>query len=87
MAKKKVTKTKIAENLGVSRQSLYYQSKQNPKDEQLKTAILELLSVHKSYGYRRVALALRVNKKRAQRLMHKFKIHPYKRKMRWKKRA
>ena len=86
MAKKKVTKTKIAENLGVSRQSLYYQSKQNPKDEQLKTAILELLSVHKSYGYRRVALALRVNKKRAQRLMHKFKIHPYKRKMRWKKR-
>ena len=81
-----VTKTCIAEDLGVSRQSLYYKPKQEPKDETLKEAILRVLSIHKSYGYRRVALDLGINKKRAQRVMHKYKIHPYKRKARWKKR-
>ncbi len=83
---KRVTKTRIASDLGVSRQSLYYRSKQGPKDEGLKETILQVLSVHKSYGYRRVALDLGINKKRAQRVMHIFKIHPYKRKARWKKR-
>lgn len=73
----KVTKTKVAHDLGISRQSLYYKSKQKAKDELLKEAILEVLSIHKSYGYRRGALALKINKKRVQRLMHKFKIRPY----------
>lgn len=82
----KLTKTKIACDLGVSRQSLYYKSKQKSKDEQLKEAILSVLSTHKSYGYRRIALALKINKKCVQRLMHKFRIRPYKRKVRWKKR-
>ncbi|MBI3887863.1 IS3 family transposase [Candidatus Microgenomates bacterium] len=82
----KLTKTKIAEDLGVSRQSLYYKSKQKAKDEQLKGVILGILAIHRSYGYRRVAIALGINKKRVQRLMHKYKIRPYKRRMRWKKR-
>lgn len=86
MSQKTVTKTRIAADLGISRQSLYYKSKKQPKDELLKEQILQTLSVHKSYGYRRVALALGINKKRAQRLMHKFKIHPYKRRLRLKKR-
>lgn len=86
MGTKRITKTNIARDLGVSRQSLYYKSKQKVKDEQLKEQILSVLTVHKSYGYRRVALALKINKKRVQRLMHKFKIRPYKRKARWKKR-
>lgn len=86
MAKGKVTKTQIAEDLGVSRQSLYYQSKQQPRDAELKVQILQVLEVHKSYGYRRVAIALGINKKRVQRIMHKFKIRPYKRKMRLRKR-
>lgn len=82
----KVTKTKIAKDLGVSRQSLYYKTKQAQKDEELRDLILGVLAVHKSYGYRRIAIALKVNKKRTQRVMHKFKIRPYKRKMWWKKR-
>ncbi len=86
MARNKITKLAIAKDLGVSRQSLYYNSKREPKDERLKEQILAVLSIHKSYGYRRVALALHINKKRAQRLMHKFKIHPYKRMVKWKKR-
>lgn len=86
MAKGKVTKTEIAHELGVSRQSLYYQSKQQPKDNELKELILQVLEIHKSYGYRRVALALSINKKRVQRVMHKYKIRPYKRKVRLRKR-
>lgn len=86
MGTNKVTKTKIASDLGISRQSLYYKSKQQHKDEALKEHVLQVLSVHKSYGYRRIALALGINKKRAQRLMHKFKIHPYKRRLRCAKR-
>jgi len=86
MHQKKVTKTKIACDLGVSRQSLYYKFRKQSKDEVLKEQVLQVLSVHKSYGYRRVALALGINKKRAQRLMHKFKIHPYKRRLRFTKR-
>ena len=82
----RVTKTTIAKDLGVSRQSLYYKSKKEAKDEVLKEHILQVLAVHKSYGYRRIAIALRANKKRVQRVMHEFKIRPYKRKMRWKKR-
>lgn len=83
---KKLTKTRIALDLGISRQALYYKRKRQPKDEALKDAILQVLVIHKSYGYRRMALALGINKKRAQRIMHNYKIHPYKRKARWKKR-
>lgn len=84
--KKRITKTQIAEELGVSRQSLYYKHKQEPKDEQLKEQILQILTMHPSYGYRRVAIALNINKKSVQRVMRKYKIRPYKRKQRWKKR-
>ncbi len=84
--RKHVTKTQIAEELGVSRQSLYYKHKQEPKDDKLKKQILQVLNTNPGYGYRRIAIALNINKKRAQRVMRKYKIRPYKRKQRWKKR-
>lgn len=86
MTKKKVTKTQIARELEVSRQSLYYKSKQNPKDEDLREGIMQVLQANPSYGYRRVAIALGVNKKRAHRVMQRFKIKPYKRRVRLRKR-
>lgn len=86
MLDKKVTKTLIAKELGVSRQSLYYRSKKDVKDEQLKGAILKVLETNPSYGYRRIAIELGVNKKKIQRIKQKFNIKPYKRKRAWKKR-
>jgi putative transposase len=86
MAKKKVTKTQIAIDLGVSRQSLYYIPKQQVKDEKLRDQVLQVLQRHPSYGYRRLALALGVNKKQVQRVKQKFKIQPYKRRVRLRKR-
>lgn len=75
----KTTKAALARSLGVSRASLYYVSKQLPKDWALKTEIELVLRDQPSYGYPRVAQALRVNKKRAQRVMKLFGMKAYRR--------
>jgi len=45
----------------------------------LKTQIEGVLSGHPSYGHKRIALALKLNKKRILRVMHKYHISPYRR--------
>ena len=79
-------KSQLARDLGVSRQSLYYRRKIPDRDEVLVEQIREVMSTNRSYGYRRVAMALGINKKRTQRVMHKYGIRAYKRKARWRKR-
>lgn len=79
IAKVKDSKTLIAKALGISRSAIYYQSKKLAKDWELKTKIEETLSNFPSYGYRRVALHLHVNKKRAQRVMKLFGVRAYRR--------
>lgn len=77
------SKTELARQLGISRQSLYYQSKLPKKDLILKAKIEQIMSVHKRYGHRRIALELRINKKRALRIMKLFKLKPQ-RQRKWK---
>jgi len=60
--------------LGVARSTLYYVSKKEKADWLLKGSIEETLRTHPAYGYRRIAEHLRINKKRAQRVMRKFGI-------------
>lgn len=73
--------------LGISRQWLYKTDfLQKQKDSLLKEQILSVLMTHPSYGYRRVALELKLGKKRVRRCMHIYGIKPYKRKSRWRKR-
>ncbi len=86
MVNPSTNKTNLARELGVSRSSLYYHPKQPEKDHQLKDQILDVLSTHSAYGYRRIAITLEVNKKRVQRVMQLYKIRLYRRKGRWKKR-
>jgi len=86
MCAKKVTKTQIARDLGVSRQSLYYKNKKEGRDQELKQQILDVLQSNPAYGYRRIALHLDINKKKAQRIMQKYNIRPYKREVRLRKR-
>lgn len=79
-------KTSLTRSLGVSRASLYYVSKQTQKDWSLKRRVEDVLAQHPSYGYRRMALALHVNKKRTQRVMRRFGLHAYRRRGRkWRK--
>ena len=78
----KENKTELARNLGVSRSSLYYQSKQAIKDWQLKREMEKVLRFHPSYGHKRLAIHLNINKKRTLRVMKLFGIKPYRRKTR-----
>ena len=72
-------KSELARKLGVSRSSLYYQHKKEAQDWQLKAKMEEVLREHPSYGSRRLALHLKLNRKRLQRVMRRFGIKPYRR--------
>ncbi len=76
LVEKELSKVALARSLGISRSSLYYKPKQHLKDIELRDRILHALTEHPAYGYRRIALALRVSKNRAQRVMQKFGIQP-----------
>lgn len=77
--KKPESKTELARQLGVSRQSLYYTPRKEAQDWQLKVKIEEVLREHQSYGSRRLAIHLQLNRKRLQRIMRRFGLKPYRR--------
>jgi putative transposase len=72
-------KTVLATSVTISRRSLYYVPKQPAKDWHAKQLIEMTLRDHPSYGHKRLALHLGINKKRVLRVMHKFGIKPYRR--------
>jgi putative transposase len=74
---KKITKTQVAKKLGISRGMLYYQHKRPFIDEEIRRQIEAVLAEHKSYGHKRIAPELKLNKKRILRVMKKFGIKPY----------
>ncbi len=76
--KAQVSKSAACSQVEVSRNSLYYKPKLPAKDLILKQQIEAVLLEHKSYGHRRIALALGINKKRALRVMKLFNIKPKK---------
>lgn len=78
---KPITKTHLARKLGVSRSSLYYKHKRPEIDEEVKRQIESVLTSHPSYGHKRIALELKLNKKRILRVMKKFGIKPYRRRV------
>lgn len=74
---RELTKTALAKAFGVSRRSLYHKPVREARDRLLRTSIESVLNEHPAYGYRRVALHLAINKKRAQRVMHKYGLRPH----------
>jgi transposase InsO family protein len=69
----------MAKAMGVSRASLYYAARRPAKDWALKIRIEEALREKPSYGSRRLAQVLGMDRKRAQRVMRLFGIKPYRR--------
>lgn len=69
-------KTLAATVLGIPRGSLGYVHRQPTKDEMLVGEIRAVHMVHPSYGHRRVAIHLKMNHKRALRVMNEYGIHP-----------
>lgn len=76
---KPTSKTELAKALGVSRSSLYYQPKRPAIDKEIKGQIEAVLVEHPAYGHKRIALELKLNKKRIRRVMKKFNLKPYRR--------
>jgi putative transposase len=74
-----LSKKELANKLSVSISSLYYKPVKPQKDWLLKNQIEKVLHEHPSYGYRRIALELKINKKKARRNMRLFGIKPYRR--------
>lgn len=82
----KVSKSVISKSLKVGRRNLYNKATiQSQKDLELKDQILKVLETDPAYGHRRIALELKVGKKRVRRVMKLYGIKPYKRKARWRK--
>jgi transposase InsO family protein len=77
----KSTKTELAKSLGVSRQSLYYKSIRETKDLITKAEIEKVMAEHKSYGHKRIAIELQMNKKKIRRLMKKYDLKPFRRRV------
>ncbi len=69
----------MAKELGVSRALLYYRAKLPEKDELLRRQIEEVMEKNPGYGSPRVAIALKINEKRAARVMRKFSLKPARR--------
>jgi putative transposase len=69
----------MAKAMGVSRASLYYRPKQPDKDWAMKVRIEEALRRHPSYGSRRIADELGMERRRVRRVMRLFGIKPYRR--------
>lgn len=78
----KQSKKDLAKKLGISRSSLYYSSKMKIRDQCFKEQILAALSEHPSYGHRRLAIHLGRNRKCVLRVMKKYAIKPYRRRVR-----
>lgn len=72
-------KTVLAASTNTSRRSLYYVPKQPTKDWHTKQLIGAALRDHPSYGHKRLAIHLKINKKRVLRVMKLFGIKPYRR--------
>jgi len=75
-----ISKLELAKSLGLSISSLYYQPKRPAIDEEVKHQIESVQVDHPAYGHKRIALALKLNKKRIRRVMKKFGLKPYRRK-------
>jgi transposase InsO family protein len=73
------SKAELARELGVSRASLYYRHRLPVRDEELRRQIEAVMEKNPGYGSPRVAIALKVNEKRAARVMRKFGLKPARR--------
>ena len=69
----------LHEMFGIGRSSLYYKSKKYEGDLRVKEKIEKVWDNHPSYGHKRLAIELKLNKKRILRVMKKFNLKPYRR--------
>lgn len=62
--------------MNINHKNIYHESKMLDRDLKIKEKIEENHRTNPAYGHRRLALDLKMNKKRILRVMHEFKIKP-----------
>lgn len=62
--------------MNINRKNIYSKSKKYIKDMAVKTSIEKIFKDNPAYGHRRLALELKMNKKKILRIMHKYGIKP-----------
>lgn len=67
--------------MGINRKRIYYKSKIDEKDLEVKKEIEDNHLINPAYGHKRLALALGYGKNKILRIMHKFGIKPPRRKV------
>lgn len=70
------SKSALAKKLGIARSTLYYKSKKRIEDERYGKEIKEIIESNPSYGHKRIAIVMGINRKKALRIMKKFNIRP-----------
>lgn len=70
-------KSKALVYLNIARSTFYYKSLLKEKDEKLKASIEKIQIDNPSYGHRRLADELGLNKKQIRRVMKKYGIKPF----------
>lgn len=58
--------------MNINRKNIYNKSKKDIKDLSVKSDIEDTFITHPSYGHRRLAIELKMNKKKILRIMHKY---------------
>lgn len=71
-----IKKKALAKKLGIARSTLYYRSKLRVQDEQLRSEIFEVMEANPAYGHRRIADALKKNRKKILRIMRNNGLKP-----------
>lgn len=66
----------VGEVIGIDSRNIYHVGKQEAKDLKIKEEIKETFKIHPAYGHRRLALELKMNKKRIKRIMRKYGLKP-----------
>lgn len=74
--KKSKNKRLISRLIGINNKNIYYQSKKELKDLEIKNEIEKTFNKHPAYGHRRLAIELKINKKKIRRIMKRFSLKP-----------
>jgi transposase InsO family protein len=72
----RLNKTRLASKLGIARSTIYYRSRKKTSDETDKQPIEAVMEANPSYGHKRIAMALKMNKKKVLRIMSKYGLKP-----------
>ena len=62
--------------MGINTKNIYNQNKKEGKDLLIKDQIENVFKTHPAYGHRRLALELKMNKKKIRRIMKKYHLKP-----------